>query len=270
MATEKKADAAKDPKNQQQQQADERARTQKSILKPAKKGAISSFVSWLMVLFLSMIFFALLLVIVVLFDFLGIIRVRDVLPGSLLENNYVKAYIRESNLIKNSEENKIKALISEQESSYQELSEKIKHKEVNIDEKLTKLSLWEKELRDRELDIIAKEKTLAQKTREFEEAKKQKNISDQTLDQFSRVYERMDPQLAAEALGRLDDQLLIDIISRMKEKKGALILEKLPANKVSKITEEIKRIAVEKTRLSQEPPPAESASAPVTGETAIK
>ena len=208
---------------------------------PQQRSIIGTIFSWLMVFFLGIVFMALLGVIVVIFDFLGIMRVRDYLPAAWLESPYVKDYVREAEIIKASEESKIKALIHEQESAYKELSETLKRKEITAEEKLVKLSIWEKELRDRELDVIGKEKELDRKLKEFESAKMQRVSSTQSMEQFAKVYERMDPQLAADALLKLDDYFLFEIISKMKDKKGALILEKLPSDKVLKITEMIKK-----------------------------
>ncbi|HOT75947.1 MAG TPA: hypothetical protein PK467_09180 [Candidatus Wallbacteria bacterium] len=242
MATDKKQEAAS--KEQAKQQETKKTPAAKpAAKKPPQSGFISAVITWLLIMFLSVIFMSLMAVIAVLFDFLGIIKIRDFLPQTVLENPYVKDYIRESTIIKSSEESKIKALLYEQESSYKDMAEKLKHKEVLIEEQSVKLALWEKELRERELEVINKEKELLKGIKNFEEAKKQKIVSDQTMEQFSKMYERMDPQLAADALGPLEDSLLLEILSRMKEKKSALIMEKLPPEKVSKITALIKQLA---------------------------
>lgn len=245
MAAEKKGGAPpnekpkEEAKPQQSKSSGSSAKNRK--VQPPQRSIIGTIFSWLMVGFLGIIFMALLGVIVILFDFLGIMRVRDYLPAAWLESGYVKDYVREAEIIKASEESKIKALIHEQESSYKDLSETLKRKEIVAEEKLVKLSIWEKELRDRELDVVGKEKELAKKLKEFEDKKTQRVSSEQSIEQFAKVYERMDPQLAADALLKLDDYFLFEIISKMKDKKGALILEKLPSEKVLKITEMIKK-----------------------------
>ncbi|HNY12477.1 MAG TPA: hypothetical protein PKK26_12870 [Candidatus Wallbacteria bacterium] len=211
-------------------------------IKVPRPGLTQTFFTWILIAFLSFIFTSLLVVIVILFDFLGIINVRDLLPKSVVENPYVKDYIRDANMIKTSEKNQLKSLIKEQDSSYKELSDKLKHQEVTVEEKIVKLSMWEKELRDRELDLIQKETALAKQVNEFEEQKKLKIGADQALDQFSKVYERMDPQLAADALSKIDDEMLIKIFTKMKEKKSAAILEKMPADKITKLTERIQML----------------------------
>lgn len=220
------------------------SQSRQSISKKAQSssGIISTIFTWFTIFFLSLILLSLFLVIAILFDFLGIIKIRDLLPQSLLEHPYVKEYIRESTIIKSSEESKIKALIYEQETSYKDMMDKLKHKEIMIEEQTLKLAQWEKELRERELEIISKQKELQIQIKEFEELKKQKNISDQTIEQFAKMYERMEPQIAAEALNSVENELLLEILSKMKDKRSAAILEKLPPDKVAQITTLIKQI----------------------------
>ncbi len=242
MPTEKTQDAA-GKEQVKSQDAKKTPVSKQQIKKAPQSGFLSALITWFIISFLSVLLIFLFAVIAVLFDFLGIIKIRDFLPRTVLENPYVKDYIRESTIIKSSEASKIKALIYEQESSYKDMADKLKHKEVAIEEQSVKLSLWEKELRERELEVISKEKTLVENIKKFEDAKKQKIVSDQTLDQFSKMYERMEPQLAADALVALEDGLLLDILSKMKEKRSALIMEKLPSDKVSKITTLIKQLS---------------------------
>lgn len=249
MPTEKKQEAAAGKDQAKPQEVKKTPASKPQAKKPPQGGFISAVITWFLISFLSVLLMSLFVVIAVLFDFLGIIRIRDFLPRTVLENPYVKDYIRESTIIKSSEKSKIKALLYEQESSYKDMADKLKHKEVSIEEQSVKLSMWEKELRERELEVISKEKELIKNIKGFEEAKKQKVVSDQTLEQFSKMYERMDPQLAADALGALEDSLLLDLLARMKEKKSALIMEKLPPEKVSRITTLIKQLA------KVEPPP---------------
>jgi flagellar motility protein MotE (MotC chaperone) len=211
--------------------------------KPQQSGFLGALMTWFLIALLSVILMALFVVIAVLFDFLGVIKVRDFLPQTVLENPYIKDYIRESTIIKSSEESKIKALIYEQESSYKDMADKLKHKEVMVEEQSVKLSQWEKDLRERELEVISKEKELIKNLKNFEEAKKQKIVSEQTMEQFAKMYERMDPQLAADALNGIENPLLLEILSRMKDKRSALIMEKLPSDKVAAITALIKQLA---------------------------
>jgi len=242
MATEKKQAEAQAQAPPKKEEGKSKSAPIPKQVKVPRPGLTQTFFTWILIAFLSFIFTSLLVVIVILFDFLGIINIRDLLPKSVVENPYVKDYIRDANMIKSSEKTQLKYLIKEQDSSYKELSDKLKHKEITVEEKIVKLSMWEKELRDRELDVIAKETVLAKKLSEFEEQKKLKIGSDQALDQFSRVYERMDPQLAADALSRIDDDMLIKIFTKMKDKKSAAILEKMPADKVTKLTRQIQSL----------------------------
>ena len=253
MAAEKKQEAKAEESQQKPQEVKKAPIKTQIKAKPPASGLMGALITWFLITFLTLIFMSLLVVIVILFDFLGIVKLRDFMPPAVLENPYVRDYLRESTIIKSSEESKIKALIHEQESAYHDMADKLKYKEISIEEKTVKLSLWEKELRDRELDIISKEKDLAKKAKDFEETKKQKVVSDESTGQFAKMYERMDPQLAADALAMLDDNQLFEIVSKMKDKKSAAIMEKLPPEKVSKVTALIKKFAQENQKPENQP-----------------
>lgn len=282
MAVQKKQEAAAGAQQDQQkpQETKKTAAAPKQQIKKAPQGGgfMGAVITWFIITFLSVILMSLFVVIAVLFDFLGVIKIRDLLPQAVLENPYVKDYVRESTIIKSSEESKIKALIHEQESSYRDMADKLKHKEVMIEEQSVKLAQWEKDLRERELEVISKEKELVKNIKNFEEAKKQKVVSDQTMEQFSKMYERMDPQLAADALNAIEDGLLLEILSRMKDKRSALIMEKLPSEKVAAITALIKKLAkVERPGVQDSEPappgvsePASPLMPPATDEAAVR
>jgi flagellar motility protein MotE (MotC chaperone) len=208
-------------------------------------------VTGLTILLLLAILFLLLIATAFVFDYLGIIPMREHLPKWALDVPMVKEYVLEADLLSANDVEKVKAYRHQLEVKYEELRKRIKRREFQMERRLDEMNDKEKKLRS-QMEEFNKEyevrlQILASKEIELNEresilntsevAKKRKNDEYKNkIAAIAKVYEKMEPRVAADALSRLDIEEARTIIMLLPANKSAKILNFVDADVIQKLT----------------------------------
>jgi flagellar motility protein MotE (MotC chaperone) len=163
----------------------------------------------------------------------------------------VKEYVLEADLLSANDVEKVKAYRHQLEVKYEELRKRIKRREFQMERRLDEMNDKEKKLRS-QMEEFNKEyevrlQILASKEIELNEresilntsevAKKRKNDEYKNkIAAIAKVYEKMEPRVAADALSRLDIEEARTIIMLLPANKSAKILNFVDADVIQKLT----------------------------------
>lgn len=187
-------------------------------------------------LFLLLILGISMLVLVILMDFIGIVDVKKDIPNQIKNNRFVQMYLEKSKMLKMTEEERIKygieserKLIAERKSMIEEEFKRFKALQNDIVEDRKNLENLRIELKDREDQIVRKEKDFESKIEQF-------NIHKERLSKIVELIEKMDSLQSAALVQTLDENLTVMVFLKLKVKTAARILSMLSPEKAREIT----------------------------------
>lgn len=200
---------------------------------------------------LSGILLTLMLATAMVFDYLGILPLRERLPGWVKNRPWMKEYIIDANLLQATDVEKIKTYRHELEVRYEQLQADVKKRELLLELRSEKLDSREQVLRDfeakfnteyevmlsvldsREVQLIAREEAVGIREKQRQDRKAE---YDRSIETMARVYEKMEPRIAADAIARLDVEDARKIILSLAPNKSAKILNFVPADVLQQLT----------------------------------
>lgn len=188
---------------------------------------------------LAAAFFTMIGVAAVTADYTGLVNIRDRLPDSVASNDMVKKYIDAADYAQMTPSQKHKRLMAEEERQFRLQQQKLARIKDELDNTLVEMAEAQKKMEQererfeqREAEF-SKEREQYEKMKEDQEQLKQdiaqeeadQLIYEEKLQQLVKIYERMEPEKAAEVFNNMTEKLARDLLFNMKDKKAAAIMD---------------------------------------------
>jgi flagellar motility protein MotE (MotC chaperone) len=176
------------------------------------------------IFFLTTIFGILLVATIILFDYVGIINLKDKLSENVKKNVLVQSYLKKANLNLMPEEMRIKEWLERQADAYNNQKEILKKMESNINKEREKFLVLQKEIFDLSVEVNKRNDELEKNIKEFDEKQKQYLKEEETIDKTVKIYEKMDAETASKVIIKLPHEMQLKIFLKMRDKTAAEIL----------------------------------------------
>ncbi|MDD5091556.1 MAG: hypothetical protein PHQ23_11650 [Candidatus Wallbacteria bacterium] len=203
----------------------------------------------LMSVVLLAVFFSLAVTTALLFDYIGVVNVRQFIPESFKQYNPVRTYLRQASLMGLSDQEQIKELMKEKQEMLDGKILELKMMERQLELKQQGIATLEDRFRTKKIELDSREAEINSK---IEQMKKMESMLDEKnreaelieaealsqkdrIARLSRIYERMEAESAAKILDNLDVEILSEILTGMKEKKAAEILNFMAPDKSARV-----------------------------------
>lgn len=174
-------------------------------------------------------------------DYTGLINLRDRLPDRISEIQAVQNYREAADFAQMTPSQRHRRLMAEEQHQYQLQRQSLAMLQQELEETLNKMAEAQKKI-EQERELFAeREAHYESRKQEYEQARQEHERFEQDVaakeadqllyeDKLSRlvkIYERMDPDAAAEVFNNMSRTLSRDLLFRMREKNAAAIMDEM-------------------------------------------